>query len=228
MKILVVEDQQTIAESIKAGLEHEIPGVTIDVAHNYNSGADLAFDGTYDCIVLDRMLPDGDGSDLAQELRSENINTPILMLTAKNQLGDRVSGLTAGVDDYLGKPFAFAELVARVQALTRRTQQQFTETLACDSLTVVPSTGAVTRASQDIELSSTEFRLLSFLLKNVNQVFSAEKLIEHVWKFDSDVMPNTVQVYIGYLRKKIDQAFPQEKPLIHTKRGLGYAIGIKK
>lgn len=223
MKILVVEDEHRIAASIKKGLE--LKAYVVDVAHDGNQGYDLASGEQYDVIILDRMLPGKDGLEICSQLRTAKIHTPVLMLTAKGAVNDKVEGLDAGADDYLAKPFAFVELLARIQALARRPKQRLATKLQLDNLTLDSQTFTVTRAGQPVKLSKKEFSLLEFLLRHPHQVFSKEQLTELVWSYDSDVLPNTAQVYLGYLRKKIDQAFPQEQPLVQTVRGFGYKLG---
>lgn len=223
MKILVVEDEQRIGRYIKKGLE--LKSHTVDLAYDGQTGYDLASDTSYDLIILDRMLPKLDGLKVCQQLRREKINTPILMLTAKNQLDDRVEGLNAGADDYLGKPFAFVELLARVNALSRRPPKTLNPVLKVGALSLNPITFEVSRSAKKIKLSKKEFSLLEFLMRHQGQVFSPEQLTEQVWSYDSDVLPNTAQVYMGYLRQKIDRSFPRETPLIQTVRGFGYKLG---
>lgn len=222
MKLLVVEDDHRILANLKKGLElhHHV----VDTADDGLKGLDLASSEDYDVIVLDRMLPGMDGVAVCQQLRQQKKVTPILMLTAKTLVNDRVEGLDAGADDYLGKPFAFSELLARIRALGRRPQTEPTQKLHVDSLELDPNTVSVTRNHQPVQLSKTEYSLLEFLMKHPGQVFSADQLVERVWEFESDILPNTVQVYIGYLRQKIDKAFPKEKKLIHTVRGFGYKL----
>lgn len=223
MKILVIEDEQRIARYIKKGLE--LKSHIVDLAPDGQVGLDLASEEKYDLIILDRMLPKLDGLKICQLLRDQKVNTPILMLTAKNQLDDRVEGLNAGADDYLGKPFAFVELLARVNALGRRPQQTNDPILKVGPLTLNPVSFEVKRSRQSIKLSKKEFSLLEFLMRHPNQVFSPEQLTEQVWNYDSDVLPNTAQVYMGYLRQKIDNRFKHEPALIHTVRGFGYKLG---
>lgn len=223
MKILVIEDEQRIARYIKKGLE--LKSHVVDVAYDGQSGYDLASDSSYDIIILDRMLPKIEGIQVCSMLRADQINTPILMLTAKNQLDDRVAGLNAGADDYLGKPFAFVELLARINALARRPKQAVSQTLTIADLSLNPITYSVSRDKKTIHLSKKEFALLEFLMRHQGQVFSPEQLTEQVWNYDSDVLPNTAQVYMGYLRKKIDKAFKNVPPLITTVRGFGYKLG---
>lgn len=220
MRILVVEDEHKIANNIKKGLEQE--SYAVDVAYDGDHGLDLALTEPYDCIVLDRMLPGLDGIEFTQKLRSDKKHTPILMLTAKAQIQEKVEGLDAGVDDYLTKPFAFEELLARIRALVRRPQEVQTTILAIADLTLDPSTFKVIRRGKEITLSSKEYALLEFLLRHKNKILTKDQIIAHVWNYDADVLPNTVEVYIGYLRNKIDRPFG--KPLIHTARGFGYTI----
>lgn len=223
MKLLLVEDDSRILQNLKQGLE--LKQHVVDTAETGPAGYDLAANEHYDVIILDRMLPEMNGVEICQKLRQENITTPILMLTAKTLVNDRVDGLDAGADDYLGKPFAFSELLARIRALARRPQvDSLQEKLNYKNLTLDPKTATVTRSDQELTLSKTEYTLLEFLLRNHGQVFTPEQLIERVWEFESDVLPNTVQVYIGYLRKKVDTAFPDQPPIIQTVRGFGYKL----
>jgi DNA-binding response OmpR family regulator len=223
MKILIVEDEHKIANSIKKGLEQE--AYTVDVAYNGSDGYDLASSSEYDVIVLDLMLPDMDGLEICNKLRAENIHTPILILTARGEVEDRVKGLNTGADDYLIKPFAFTELLARIRALGRRPTKSIGNTLSIDNLSLNTVTYEVKRAGSDILLSKQEYALLEYLLRHKNRILSKDQLIENVWSYDADILPNTVEVYIGYLRKKIDIPFPKEAPLIHTIRGFGYKLG---
>ena len=223
MKILVVEDEQRIAHYIKKGLE--LKAYVVDLAYDGQSGLDLAIDNHYDAIVLDRMLPGLDGVEVCRQLRHQKIYTPILMLTARNQLEDRVEGLNAGADDYLGKPFAFVELLARVNALGRRPLKTIDPILSLGNLSLNPISFEVSRSGKPINLSKKEFSLLEFLLRHKGQVFSPEQLTEQVWSYDSEVLPNTAQVYMGYLRQKIDRNFKHQPPLITTVRGFGYKLG---
>jgi DNA-binding response OmpR family regulator len=223
MKILVVEDERRIAHYIKKGLE--LKSHTVDLAYDGQIGLDLASESNFDLIILDRMLPKMDGLTLCRQIRDAKNTTPILMLTAKNQLEDRVDGLNAGADDYLGKPFAFVELLARVNALGRRPQQTIDPILIVGDLSLNPITFEVKRGDITIPLSKKEFALLEFLMRHRGQVFSPEQLTEQVWSYDSDVLPNTAQVYIGYLRQKIDKAFKKRPPIITTVRGFGYKLG---
>ena len=223
MRILVVEDEHKIANSIKKGLEQE--SFAVDVAFTGNEGYDLASSENYDLIILDIMLPEITGIEICKKLREQNNHTPILMLTAKGQLSDKVEGLNSGADDYLTKPFAFEELLARVKALSRRPKISKGSEYTVSGLTLNTISYEVLRDGKKINLSSKEFSLLEYLMRNANQVVSKDQIIEHVWDYDSDVLPNTVEVFIGYLRSKIDKGF--SSPLIQTVRGFGYKIGEK-
>lgn len=219
MRVLVVEDQPKIAEAIRRGLVQE--GYAVDVVHTGDQGLAYASTEPYDLIVLDRMLPGSlDGEGVVRELRVKSVTTPVLMLTARTAIVDRVSGLSAGADDYLTKPFAFEELVARLQALARRPQSMLQQATDFGDLRIDFSSYTVQRKGVAVDLSQREFRLLEYLARNVNQVVSKEQIIGHVWDFDADVLPNTVEVYIGYLRRKLEKPFGGQ--LIHTVRGFGY------
>lgn len=224
MKILIVEDERKIADAIKKGLEQE--DYVVDVAYNGSDGMAFAtVRKSYDLIILDRMLPgEWDGMEICKKVREVGIKTPILMLTAKDKIQDRVAGLQTGADDYLIKPFAFEELLARVQALLRRSKSNVTNVLRVEDLTLNPKTMEVRRGEVPIRLSKKEFVLLEYLMRNANQILTKDSLIAHVWDYDSDVQPNTVEVYIGYLRNKIDKPF-SSLPLIHTVRSFGYKLG---
>ncbi len=222
MRILLIEDEHKIANAIKKGLEQE--NIAVDLAFEGNEGYDLASSENYDGIVLDRMLPGMDGLHIAQKLRAEKNHTPILMLTAKGQVHDRVEGLNSGADDYLVKPFAFEELLARIKALMRRPKDTLGTALIVGDLTLNTITYTVKRNNTLIQLSSKEYALLEYLMRHPNQILTKEQIIAHVWDYDADILPNTVEVYIGYLRNKVDK--PYKGPgLIHTVRGFGYKIG---
>lgn len=225
MRTLVIEDEHKIANSIKKGLELE--SFAIDVSYDGNDGFDLASTEDYDVIILDLLLPGMDGLTICKKLREEKIHTPILMLTAKGGLHDKVGGLDAGADDYLVKPFAFEELLARIRALTRRPQNSLNSVLTCEDLSLNTQTFEVKRGSKTIPLSKKEFALLEYLLRHSNTVLTKERIISHVWDYDADILPNTVEVYIGYLRNKVDRPFKNKPSLIHTIRGFGYKIGDK-
>jgi len=226
MRVLVVEDEHKIANSIKRGLEQE--AFAVDVAYDGKSGFALALAEDYDAIVLDLMLPEMDGLEICKQLRASKVHTPVLILTAKGQLYDKVNGLNAGADDYLVKPFAFAELLARLRALMRRPKESLGSILAIEDLSLNTLTYEVTRAGKPIELSKKEFALLEYMLRHKNRILTKDQIINHVWDYDADILPNTVEVYIGYLRNKIDKPFKDRTPLIHTVRGFGYKIGSDK
>lgn len=220
MRILVVEDEHKIANSLKKGLEQE--SYAVDVVYTGTDGYDFGLSDEYDVIILDRLLPGIDGLTICQRLRAEGVHTPILMLTAKGQVDDRVEGLNAGADDYLVKPFAFSELLARVKALIRRPQKTASSILTLADLQLNTITYEVNRGGKDIRLSSKEFSLLEYLLRHANKIITKDQIINHVWDYDASVLPNSVEVYIRHLRSKIDMPFRQ--PLIHTVRGFGYKI----
>lgn len=222
MKILVVEDEKMIAQALRKGLEQE--RYVVDVANFGDEGLDLALAENYDLVILDVMLPQLDGFTVCQRLREAGKMMPVLMLTAKSQLHDKVTGLEYGADDYLTKPFAFEELLARIKALLRRPPQIKSEKLVVGSLTLEPTTFTVTREQQEINLSSKEFALLAFLMRHAGQIVTKEMLINQVWNYDADVLPNTVEVTLRHVRQKVDQAFPQLPALIHTVRGYGYKL----
>lgn len=223
MRILVVEDEHRIAQSIKKGLEQE--RFAVDVAFDGLDGFDLATTEEYDLILLDLMLPGKDGQSICTDLRQKSINTPILILTAKGQIEDKVALLNMGADDYLTKPFSFDELLARVRALSRRPKNALTNILTVDGLSLDSTNYTVLRDGQSISLSGKEFALLEFFLRHPRQILRKERIIGHVWDYDSDILPNTVEVYIKNLRRKIDSPFPQKKPLLTTIRGFGYKLG---
>lgn len=222
MRILVVEDEHKIANSIKRGLEQE--GFAVDVAYDGSEGYDLAASEKYDVIVLDLMLPKMSGEELCDALRRDGNHTAILMLTAKGELEQKVEGLNRGADDYMVKPFAFAELVARIRALSRRPRDSKPTKLQVADLTLDTISYEVRRGEHPIALSKKEFALLEYLMRHPGQILSKDQLISSVWNYEADILPNTVEVYIGYLRQKIDKAFVGRPPLIHTKRGFGYTL----
>lgn len=222
MKILVVEDEHRIANTIKEGLEQE--RYTADVAYDGESGYDLASTEDYDVIILDLMLPKIDGLEICRKLRQEHIHTPVLMLTAKEQIQDKIKGFDSGADDYLTKPFSFEELLARLRALSRRPKNMLGNVLRIKDLSLNLDNFEVKRNSKNIELTRKEFSLLEYLMRNSGRVLKKEQIINHVWDYESDVLPNTVEVYIKILRNKIDRPFSDQKPLIHTVRGFGYKL----
>ena len=220
MKILIVEDEHLIATSLKKGLEQE--HYTVDISFDGVEGYDLASSGDYDIILLDLMLPKLDGISICKKLRDENNHTPILILTAKSQLEDKINGLNCGADDYLTKPFAFEELLARIRALSRRPQQATSKTLTVGDLNIDTTNYQVKRGNKEIRLSSKEYSLLECLVRHAGQILNKDQLIQYVWSYESDILPNTVEVYIRNLRQKIDKPF--KKKLIQTIRGFGYKI----
>jgi len=219
----VVEDEHKIGSSIKKGLEQE--SFAVDLAFSGLEGYDLASTEDYDVIILDLMLPGMDGIEICQKLRQKQIHTPILMLTAKGQLEDKVNGLNSGADDYLTKPFVFEELLARIRALNRRPKEVLGTTLNIGDLFLDTTKYDVRRGGKLILLSAKEYALLEYLMRHPSQILTKEQIISHVWDYDADVLPNTVEVYIGYLRNKIDKPFPGKKNLIQTVRGFGYKVG---
>lgn len=222
MRLLVVEDEHKIARAVKEGLEQE--SYAVDVAYDGETGLNTALNDEYDLIILDVMLPKLSGLEVCRQLRASSNHTPVLMLTARNQERDIVRGLDTGADDYLAKPFSFEVLLARVRALLRRPADSLSEVLRSADLSLNTTTKEVKRAGQIITLSAKEYALLEYLLRNENKVLSKNNIITHVWNFDSDVLPNTVEVFIAYLRAKIDKPF-SEPPLIQTVRGFGYKLG---
>lgn len=225
MKILVVEDEHRIATSLKKGLEQE--HYAVDLAFDGEQGYDLAYSEDYDAIILDLMLPKLDGLSVCRQLRANKIHSPIIILTAKSQVGDKVQLLNSGADDYLTKPFSFDELLARLRAVTRRPKTTLNSTLTVNGLSLDTANFTVSRFNNSIQLSSKEFSLLEFLMRHPGQIISKERIIAHVWDYDSNVLPNTVEVYIKKLRAKIDLPYPDKQPLINTVRGFGYYLGDK-
>jgi DNA-binding response OmpR family regulator len=226
MRILVIEDEQRIGQAIKRALE--LQRYAVDLSIDADSGSAAAVDADYDLIVLDRTLPGSiDGIELCRRVRASDVQTPILMLTALGEVEDRVAGLLAGADDYMQKPFAMKELIARVQVLLRRPHQNLGVLLQVDDLKLNPATFEVARGTKSIILSAKEFKLLSYMMYNHDQVLSKDKIINHVWDEGAIIVPNTVEVYMGYLRKKIDVAFPKKPSLLHTVRGYGYKLGLQ-
>ncbi|HVX47782.1 MAG TPA: response regulator transcription factor [Candidatus Saccharimonadales bacterium] len=223
MRILVIEDEPKIAQAVKQGLE--LKGFAVDTVQDADSGLSYGTDPSYDVIVLDRMLPGSmDGVELCRKLRDEGISTPVIMLTARGTIGDRVEGLDSGADDYLVKPFSFDELNARVRALLRRPPTQVGTELRVGDLSLNTNNYEVKRGQKSLKLSHKEFALLEYLMHHPGQVITKDMIINHVWDEDADILPNTVEVYIGYLRGKIDRPFPKQEPLIKTMRGFGYKL----
>lgn len=220
MRVLVVEDEPTIANFIRQGLTEA--GFAVDVARDGEEGRYYAHAAEYDVLVLDIMLPKVNGLDLLRRLRDEGWKTPTLMLTARDTVENRVEGLDAGADDYLVKPFAFPELLARVRALLRRPPMQAGTVMQIGDLRMDTARHLVERNGRAIELSPREFAILEYLMRHPNQVLSRTQIGEHVWNFDFYNESNVVDVYIGYLRRKLDK--DSSDSLIHTVRGVGYRI----
>jgi len=222
MRILIIEDDHKIANAVKKGLEQE--SFAVDVSYDGRDGLGSALTVDYDLVIIDRMLPEVDGIKICAALRDKKVNVPILFLTAKDKIQDRVEGLNAGADDYLVKPFAFVELLARVRALLRRPSQKVENILAIDDLLLNTLTFEVSRDERKINLSSKEFALLEYLMRNPGRILTKDNIISHVWDYDADILLNTVEVYIGYLRNKIDKPFKNKPELIKTVRGFGYKL----
>jgi heavy metal response regulator len=220
MRILIIEDEQKIAHFIKRGLKEE--GYFADVAYDGAEGHFLATTQEYDLIVLDLMLPKMDGLTLCRKLREENIKSSILMLTAKDTLKDKVLGLNTGADDYLTKPFAFEEFLARVRALLRKHSFQAPTKLRAADLELDLLSHKVTRAGRELVLTTKEFALLEYLMRNPETVITRTMISEHVWDIHFDTSTNIIDVYLHHLRDKVDQGF--DKKLIHTIRGRGYCL----
>jgi len=221
MRILVVEDDRKVASFIRKGLEEE--GHAVEVAGDGAAAIERATDGApWDLVVLDVMLPKGDGFGVLKTLRQEGLRMPVLMLTARDAVGDKVTGLDLGADDYLSKPFAFEEFLARVRALLRRGGGGPAPVLGLADLTLDPATREVRRASRRIELTAREHTLLEYFLRNAGRVLTRPMLTQHVWGLDFDPESNVVDVYVGYLRRRIEG--PGERRLLHTVRGVGYVL----
>jgi heavy metal response regulator len=222
MHILVVEDEKKVASFIQRGLEAE--HYTVDVAYDGEAGLVRVFDGNYDLLILDVMLPKRDGLSVLQEVRRHKLNLPVLLLTARDTVADKVAGLDRGADDYLTKPFAFEELLARVRALLRRGTPMPAPVLTLADLRLDLVTRQVTRAGRRIDLTAKEFALLEFFLRQPGRVLSRTLIAQHVWGVDFDTFTNVIDVYVNYLRKKIDTDF--EPKLVHTVRGAGYVLKL--
>jgi DNA-binding response OmpR family regulator len=225
MRILIVEDDHKIAQAVKRGLERQ--SYAVDMCHDGTEGMSMATTEPYDLVILDRMLPGADGLDILKSMREASIHTPVLLLTAKDRVLDRVDGLNTGADDYLVKPFAFIELLARVRALLRRPKETQDTTIESSGLILDRDSFTAIRNDVQIELTAKEFALLEYLMSSEGRIVTKEHIIQHVWDYDADILPNTVEVYIGYLRNKIDKPFTELPNLIRTRRGFGYSFGIK-
>ena len=222
MHLLVVEDEQRLAYLLRRVLLEERHSV--DVAHDGNTGLDLALSDTYDVVILDIMLPGMDGIEVCRQMRAERIMTPVLMLTARGSVEDRVTGLNVGADDYLVKPFAMEELLARINALLRRRDQRFDDNprLTVADLTLDLVSHEARRDGRVIELTAKEFALLEYLMRNQGRALTRTQIVDSVWRYDMEALSNVVDIYIHYLRDKVDQGF--SRPLIKTVRGVGYKI----
>ncbi len=220
MRILVVEDEKKVANFIKQGLEEE--GYAVDWAPDGQAGLVLALDGVHDLIILDLNLPKMDGLKVLQEIRKAKIKSPVLLLTIRAMIEDKVLGLDAGADDYLTKPFSFQELLARIRALFRRRSEAEPAMLQVADLTLDPSRRLVRRGNEKIDLSTKEFALLDYFMRNPGRVLTRTMIAEHVWDYDFDTATNVIDVYVNFLRKKIDA--DRAVKLIHTIRGVGYVM----
>lgn len=220
MRLLVVEDEKKVASFIRKGLEEE--GYAVDVASDGEAGLGMAMDRVHDLIILDIQLPRKSGLELLRELRAKQVATPVLLLTVRAAIEDKVLGLDAGADDYLTKPFAFQELVARVRALLRRRSEGLQTELRVSDLTLDPVRHTVSKGAEKIDLTAKEFALLEYFMRNPGRVLTRTMIAEHVWDYDFDSMTNVIDVYVNYLRRKIDA--DREPKLIHTVRGVGYML----
>ncbi|MGC2425358.1 MAG: response regulator transcription factor [Nitrospirota bacterium] len=219
MRILVVEDEQKVASFIKKGLQEE--GYAVDVAADGLEGLSMLEMNVYDSMILDLMLPKKNGIEVMREVRAKKMNVPVLMLTARDTLADKIMGLDAGADDYLTKPFAFQELLARLRSLLRRGKAEVAMLKIAD-LTLDPATRKVKRGETELTLTAKEFSLLEYMMRNAGKPLSRTTLSEHVWDINFDRMTNVVDVYINFLRNKVDKGF--ETKLIQTVRGVGYTL----
>jgi heavy metal response regulator len=222
MRILIVEDEKKVAGFIKKGLEEET--YAVDIASDGEEGLHLGEQNPYDLIILDLMLPKINGLDILSHLRAKKIETPILLLTAKDSVDDKVEGLNQGADDYLTKPFAFSELLARIRVLLRRGKTESKTTLEIADLTLDLVSHKVNRGNEEIELTGKEYSLLEYFMRNQEKVLTRTMIAEHVWDYNFDTFTNVIDVYVNHLRKKIDKNFPAK--LLHTLRGVGYVMKV--
>ncbi|SPJ15288.1 DNA-binding response regulator in two-component regulatory system with CusS [Syntrophobacter sp. SbD2] len=220
MRLLVVEDEKKVSGFIKKGLQEE--GYAVDVAFDGKTGLQMAMDRVHDLIVLDIHLPGMDGLSLLHQLRTAKVSTPVLLLTVRANIEDKVLGLDAGADDYLTKPFAFQELVARIRALLRRQTEAELPVLRFADLTLDPARRVVLRGARKIDLTAKEYALLDYFIRNPGRVLTRTMIVDHVWDYNFDSMTNIIDVYVNYLRRKIDS--DREHKLIHTVRGVGYVL----
>ena len=223
MRILLVEDEIKMARAIRRGLEQE--GYAVDAVGDGEEALFRATESDYDGIVLDLMLPGMDGFSVCRTLRSRDRWAPVLVLTARDAVEDRIQGLDAGADDYLVKPFAFGELLARLRALVRRGPGVRPAVLEVGDVSLDPAAHRVLRAGQAVELSAREFALLEYLMRNAGEVVSRTRILDHVWDYNYDGLSNVVDVYVGYLRRKLGPSSSDGEPFIRTVRGVGYAVG---
>ncbi len=224
MRILIVEDEKKLAASLQKALQAE--RFVVDLSFDGEDALDQAFVNEYDLIILDLGLPKLDGLEVSRRLRAQKVNSPILMLTARDAILDRVTGLDSGADDYLVKPFDYEELLARIRACLRRGSDHKESILSVGDLRLNPSTHEVKRAGQVIDLTAKEYALLEYLMRHPKQVLTKSQILDHVWDSEVDPVSNVVDVYIGYLRKKVDKTFADLSPLIHTIKGFGYRLGV--
>ena len=222
MRLLIVEDEKKVAGFIKKGLEEET--YAVDVAYDGEEGFHLAELNQYDMIILDLMLPKMDGLEVLTRLRDKKVNIPILLLTAKDAVEDKVTGLNKGADDYLTKPFAFSELLARVRSLLRRGQAETKTELKVSDLSLDLVSHKVNRNGEEIELTGKEYSLLEYFMRNEGKVLTRTMIAEHVWDYNFDTFTNVIDVYVNHLRKKIDKKYPVK--LLHTLRGIGYVMKV--
>lgn len=222
MRILIVEDEKKVAGFIKKGLEEET--YAVDVAYDGEEGFHLASMNQYDLIILDLMLPKIDGLEVLTRLRDKKVSTPILLLTAKDAVEDKVTGLNKGADDYLTKPFAFSELLARIRSLLRRGQVETKTELKVGDLRLDMVSHKVSREGEEIELTGKEYSLLEYFMRNEGKVLTRTMIAEHVWDYNFDTFTNVIDVYVNHLRKKIDKKYPAK--LLHTLRGVGYVMRV--
>lgn len=224
MRILIIEDELKLSDNIKQGLTES--GFAVDQAMDGEEGQYLADSEEYDVIILDIMLPKIDGITVCREIRKKQIKTPILMLTARARLEEKVEGLDAGADDYLTKPFAFAELKSRINALLRRSHNQPETLITISDLVIDPVGHTVTRNKKNISLTAKEFAILEFLARHKNEVVTRTQILEHTWDYNFDTMSNIVDVFIATLRKKIDEGY--KRKLLYTVRGVGFKLSEKE
>ena len=222
MRLLVVEDEHRVAQAVKEGLEQE--SYAVDVEYDGEAGLNAALADEYDLVILDIMLPSMNGLEVCRRLRDAGNHSPVLMLTAKDQDSDVVSGLDKGADDYLVKPFSFEVLLARVRALLRRPHDTLDSILQIEDLSLNLTTKRVKRSGKELKLTAKEFAILEYMMRNPGKILSKHNIMTHVWDFDADILPNNVEVFMTYLRAKVDKPFKGPN-LLQTVRGFGYTIG---